>query len=240
MSLAPEISIIIPVYNDATHIGKSIDTLLVFLSAEKMNAEIIIVNDGGKDATAEMVANKAKKYTAIRFINRAENLGKGASVREGIASARGEFIIFTDADLPYGVKYFKEMADCLKSGLADLVIANRNLILKPETHNLKLGMLRRLTHWGFAFLVRHMLNLEFSDTQAGLKGISRKAARMLLPKLKIDGFAFDLEFLVEAQKIGLKIQEVPVILENIGESNISVIRDSFEMFKDIIKISLRY
>jgi len=217
-----------------------------FTQSAGLNAEVLIINDGGKDATAEMVANKAKKYTAIRFINRAENLGKGASVREGIASARGEFIIFTDADLPYGVKHFKEMADCLKSGQADLVIANRNLPvrqagLSPASQTQQnLGILRKLTHWGFSFLVRNFLRLEFSDTQAGLKGISRKAAGMLLPKLKIGGFAFDLELLVEAQKIGLKIQEIPVVLENVGKSNVSVAKDSIRMFADIIKIWLGY
>lgn len=237
--MAPKISIIIPVYNDATHIGKSIDALENFLNSENINAEIIIVNDGGKDATAKIVEDRIQKYPRVHFINRNVNKGKGYSVREGVKASFGDFIIFTDADLPYGTRYFKTIIEFLKSG-ADLVIANRNLIFNVKTSTSNIGAARRFTHWGFAFLVRRLLNLEFSDTQAGLKGIKREAAFKILPKLKMDRYAFDLELLVEVQKAGLKIQEIPVVLENAGQSNIKIARDSFRMFIDIIKIWLNY
>lgn len=234
MSLAPEISIIIPVYNDAAHIGKSIDALKLFIETENLNAEIIIINDGGEDATAKIVEDKIKMYEAARFINRRENKGKGYSVREGIRAASGKFMIFTDADLPYGTKYFKTIIEKLKSD-ADLVLANRNLRGSPANQK-NLSILRKLTHWGFAFLVRRLLNLEFTDTQAGLKGIKKEASSRILPKLKIDRYAFDLELLLAAKKAGLKIKEIPVVLENVGQSNINVFKDSFQMFKDILKI----
>ena len=246
MSFAPEISIIIPVYNDAANIGKSVEVLMDFIRSENLNAEILIINDGGRDDTAQIIEKKLKKYPAIRFINRIKNLGKGASVREGMAAVAGDFIIFTDADLPYGVTYFKEMINLLKHNGVDLVIANRNLSgwqAGPTPRLQKqqnLDALRKLTHWGFGFLVRNLLRLKFSDTQAGLKGIRSKAAEALLPKLKINGFAFDLELLVEAQKSGLKIKEMPVVLENAGESNIKIARDSLRMFKDIVRIWLGY
>lgn len=235
MSLAPEISIIIPVYNDAAHIGKSVDALVNWVRAENTNSEVIIINDGGRDETAKIVEEKATKYPEIHFINRKENKGKGYSIREGIRSSNGSFIIFTDADLPYSTKYFKQMVKMIENG-ADLVIANRNLVSNVKTPTSDIGALRRLTHWGFGFLVRQLLRLEFSDTQAGLKGLTKKAADQLLPKLTIDRFAFDLELLVVAKKVGLKIKEVPAVLENVGESNISMLRDSFQMLKDILKI----
>ena len=191
MTLEPRISIIIPVYNDAAHIGKSVEALVNFLNAENKNVEIIIVNDGGQDKTAKIVEEKTKEYKAVRFINRRENKGKGYSVREGIMATHGEIIIFTDADLPYGVKHFKEIIERLKSNWADLVIANRNLSPASQAQQ-NLSVLRKLTHWGFGFLVRRLLNLEFSDTQAGLKGMSREAAEAILPKLNINGIALDL------------------------------------------------
>lgn len=236
MSLASEISIIIPVYNDAAHIGKSIDALLNWVRSENTNAEIIIVNDGGLDETAEIVDKKSKEYQEIKFLNRRTNKGKGASVREGMRAASGNVIIFTDADLPYGTKHFKKIIEELQSG-ADLVIANRNLASNIQSPTSNVSLLRLFTHLGFAFLVRQLLHLEFTDTQAGLKGLTKKAADQLLPKLKIDRFAFDLELLVKAERAWLKIKEVPVVLENIGKSNISVLRDSFQMLKDILKIS---
>ncbi|OGF62459.1 hypothetical protein A2926_01890 [Candidatus Giovannonibacteria bacterium RIFCSPLOWO2_01_FULL_44_40] len=242
MSLAPEISIIIPVYNDKAVIGKSIDRLTNFLGAENFNAEIIVINDGGWDKTAEIISAKSQNNPAIKFIDRKMNLGKGASVREGISAASSNIIIFTDADLPYGTSYFKKMIELLKSG-TDLVIANRNLPVRQAglTSNTQhptsdIGFVRHLTHWGFGFLVRHLLHLEFSDTQAGLKGLTKKAAEEFLPSLKIDRFAFDLELLVKAKRAGLQIKEVPVVLETIGKSNISVLRDSFQTLKDILKI----
>lgn len=240
-SFAPEISIIIPVYNDAAHIGKSIDALANFIRSENLNAEILIINDGGRDATAEIVEDKSKKHPEIKFLDRQKNKGKGYSIREGLRAANGEIIIFTDADLPYGTGYFTKMTEILKSG-ADLVIANRNLApsVKSSVSDSDIGLLRRLTHWGFSFLVRNLLRLRFSDTQAGLKGLRRVAAEKVLPKLKINGFAFDLELLVESQKAGLRIQEIPVILENVGRSNIKIARDSLRMFIDIVKIWLNY
>lgn len=237
MNLASEISIIIPVYNDSAHIGKSVDTLTDWMHAGKINAEIIIINDGGLDETAKIIEEKSKKYPEIKFLNRPENKGKGASVREGMRAASGEIILFTDADLPYGTKHFKQMIEELKSG-TDLIIANRNMLsnitaCRQAGH---LSPIRHLTHWGFNFLVSRFLYLEFSDTQAGLKGLTKKAADQILPKLKIDRFAFDLELLVKAKRAGLKIKEVPVILENVGKSNISVAKDSLQMLKDILKI----
>ena len=221
-------------------IGKSIDRLTNFLGAENFNAEIIVINDGGWDKTAEIISAKSQNNPAIKFIDRKMNLGKGASVREGISAASSNIIIFTDADLPYGTKHFKEMIEFLRSWKADLVIANRHLWSTWQVDQFGISTVRRLTHWSFGFLVRNLLHLRFSDTQAGLKGMSHKAAGVILPKLNINGFAFDLELLVEAQKAGLKIQEVPVVLENAGQSNIKIARDSLRMLIDIIKIWLSY
>lgn len=238
-SLASEISIIIPVYNDAAHIGKSLDRLLNFIKNQNLNAEVLAINDGGKDATSVIVKEKSKQYPRIKFLDRQQNKGKGYSVREGFRAASSEFIVFTDADLPYGTGYFTKMIELLKSG-ADLVIANRNLAPNAKSSTSGIGVLRRLTHWGFGFLVRRFLHLKFSDTQAGLKGIRREATEKILHKLKINGFAFDLELLVEAQKAGLQVREIPVALENTGQSNIKIARDSLQMFIDILKIWLGY
>ncbi len=205
-----------------------------FINSEKLDAEIIIVNDGGNDSTADIVNKMSLQNTAIKFIDRKENKGKGYSVREGMRATKGNTIIFTDADLPYGTRHFNQFIAPLRSNETDLVIANRNKKENPQ--NIEMGTLRKLTHWGFPFFVRHLLKINFSDTQAGLKGIKKEAVIKLLPKLSVDRFAFDLELLVAAQNAGLKILEIPVSLENIGKSHINILRDSLQMLKDIFKI----
>lgn len=233
-SFGPEISIVIPVYNDEAAIGKSLRLLTDFINLGGLNAEVLIINDGGKDKTLETVKNEMQKFPFIKLIDRKKNKGKGFTVREGFGAAQGDIILFTDADLPYGTKYFEKFIEAINSG-ADLAIANRNL-LKFMKEKKSPGLLRTLNHWGTIFFVKMLLGLPFSDTQAGLKGIKKEAAMRLLPKLTIDRYAFDLELLVAAKKSNFKIAEIPVALENVGSSHINILRDTLEALRDALKI----
>lgn len=228
------ISIIVPIYHDCATIGNTIDTLISFFKIENLNAEIIIVNDGGKDNGVKIVQEKIKKYPLIKLINRKENKGKGYSVREGLKAAEGYFIFYTDADLPYLTEPIRKMLDLLKNKEADLILANREFY-KNDYHE-KTNLPRHITHKIYSLFVRTLLPIEFHDTLAGLKGMRKETAAAIIPKLSIDRFSFDVELLLAAKKMSFKIMEIPVSLKNTGKSNLSITKDAPQMAKDIIKI----
>lgn len=230
------VSIVIPIYRDAKTIGATIADILRFFEIEKISGELIVVNDGGTDGGAGIVEAAMRQHPEIVFINRNHNRGKGYSVREGIAPATGDFIFYTDADLPYSLELVKVMMGVMRNGDADVVIVNRNL--SGAIGNKRMPLLRRITHRIYSLFVRALL-FNFSDTLAGLKGMTRAAALRIMPHLTIDRFSFDVELLLVAQRLGLTIKEVPAVLKNTGVSNLSVAVDSPQMVKDVLRIIIR-
>lgn len=233
--MEPMASIVIPMYRDRATIGTTLDALAVFFGTAGWNAEVIVVNDGGTDGGVEIVKEKMKLHAHLRLIDRAVNRGKGFTVREGMTAATGKHIFFTDADLPYGTEPIVKMLALLQNGTADMVLANRNI---AETAK-KPSWARQITHVVYSYFVRSLIPINFSDTLAGLKGITKDAARIIIPKLTIDRFSFDVELLLAAKRAGLKIQEVPVSLKNVGASNLRIRRDAPEMMWEIVQIWLK-
>lgn len=231
-----DISIIIPIYNDISTIGKTIDSVLRFFDTEGLVGEIVVVNDGGQESGVLVVKEKMKNIDRINLVDRKENKGKGFSVREGISHSVGNFVFYTDADLPYGTEYIKQMYKKLSNGECDLILANRNL--SNDGAMKKVPFIRKLTHKIYAFFVGALI-VKFSDTQAGLKGMNRKIADVIIPRLTIDKFAFDVELILLTKKSGFKIGELPVFLQQSGKSNLKIIFDSPQMIKDVFKIVLR-
>ena len=232
-----DISIIIPVCNDASTIGETIDKVLDFFELEKLDGEIIIVNDGGQRNGVEIVKEKMFDSDKIRLIDRQINKGKGFSVREGVMMAEGKTIFYTDADLPYGTEYMALMRKKLVNGESDLILANRDMA--GEGGMKKAPFTRKITHILYSIFVGALV-VKFSDTQAGLKGMTKELGKSIVSQLVIDGFAFDVELIFLAKKMGYKIGEVPVVLKHSGKSNLKIIFDSPRMIKDILKIVWRY
>lgn len=230
------VSVVIPIYSDAAKISQTMDALALFFNTEKINGELIIVNDGGNDGGADIIESKKQIHPFIKFINRPLNRGKGYTVREGLAAANGDYVFYTDADLPYLTAPIKEMLTALKNGEAELAIANREL--KKEKH-LQPPWPRQITHIIYSWAVRALVPIPFTDTLAGLKGMTKKTRDVILPRLSIDRFSFDVEILLAAKKAGLKIKEIPVSLQNVGPSNLKIRRDAPQMFFDVIKIAWR-
>ncbi len=231
-----DISIVIPIHNDANTIGKTIDNILRFFDAEGLAGELIIVNDGGREDGAQIVRKKMENTDRIKFIDRKKNMGKGFSVREGIRRSSGRTVFYTDADLPYGTEYIKQMYYKLDNGEYDLILANRNLL--PEGGMNRTPLIRKLTHLIYSIFVGALV-VKFSDTQAGLKGMTRQAAEKIAPSLTIDRFAFDVELILLTKKAEFRIGELPVVLQHSGKSNLKIIFDSPQMIKDVLKISSR-
>jgi len=231
-----DISIIIPIYNDAPTIGKTIDELFRFFDVENLDGELIIVNDGGEEYGVRLVREKMKFIDSIKLIDRKKNRGKGYTVKEGVSKSSGKIIFYTDADLPYGTESIKQMYKRLINNESDLVLANRNLSGKDGMKQATLA--RKLTHVVYSIFVGSLV-FDYSDTLAGLKGMTREVAEAVFPHLTIDRFSFDVEFILLAKKIGFKISELPVTLQQFGKSSLNIILDSPQMIKDVLKIAWR-
>jgi len=233
----PIASIIVPIYHDDTKIETTLQALARFFSEEHINGEIIVINDGGTDGGAAVVEKYQQQFPFIKLINRTVNRGKGYSVREGLSAATGEYLIYTDADLPYLTKPITKMLSAMKSGEADFLLANRDL--STAAGEKKPGFPRQITHLIYSFLVRLCIAIPFTDTLAGLKAMRREVAEKILPKLTIDRFSFDVELLLAVRRAGFKIKEMAVSLKNVGKSNLKIRRDAPQMFKDVLKIWLQ-
>lgn len=206
-------SIVLPVYNAGPGIRETLSTLERFVRRSQQRWEIVFVCDGCTDGTDHLLRDWVHRQgPTARLIVMPQNRGKGCAVRNGLAAATGEFRIFTDVDLAYGIDEVCKIVERLRQG-ADLAIASRTCrdseILLPADM-LGYAFARRLQSSIFSCMVRSVLGIPFRDTQAGLKGLTKRAAELLLPLLECNGFEFDCEWLAAASRLGLQIAEVPV------------------------------
>jgi dolichyl-phosphate beta-glucosyltransferase len=206
-------SLVFPTYNPGSMLERTWRELTQFLQRAPGDWEVLFVCDGCTDGTPERLAEWAGAETGhIRILSYAPNRGKGYAVRRGLEAARGEWRLFTDVDLAYGFDDVLRVAQTLQAG-APVAIASR---AHPESQMVLPTRLqgyayrRHLQSLAFSALVRWLLPLKHRDTQAGLKGLSAAAARIVLPRLSCNGFGFDCELLTACLHYGLAIREVPV------------------------------
>ncbi len=233
-SIQPRLTLIIPAFNEEKLIGSSLDELLSQLSIRHMQAEIIIVDDGSTDLTAQIVAQYQSRYPDIILIKNECNRGKGYSVRRAVLQSSGEIIIFMDADLPYAFEFVLLIIETIKLG-AQVAIGSRVL---PESElSDKIPLLRKLAGQMFSLLIRLILFDGIADTQCGLKGFRKKEAQEIFQLITIDGFGFDVEVLYLASHLGYKIQPVPVnLVFSRSDSRVKLLQDSTHMLFDLLTI----
>ncbi len=188
---------------------RQLEGVAAYLAARRSPAEIIVVDDGSSDTTAELVKAYQKKYPALRLISNGGNRGKGFSVRHGMLEARGEIALFTDADLSTPIEEADKRLACaiLEQGYDVSVgsrAVNRNLI---DVHQ---SAIREQAGIFFNRLVRWILGIGFADTQCGFKAFRRERAQILFDQQRIERFGFDPEILFLAKRHALKVAEVPV------------------------------
>jgi len=232
------ISIIIPVFRDSDIIRETVEAILAFFRTQSDSLEIILVHDGGPKETTRALQEIQASHPTVQVIERQENRGKGYSIREGLAKASGQILVYTDADLPYALESMSDLIRVIKEERADLAIANRHLHTSPtkdKHHNL----IRQITHTSFAWLVKKLFAIPSSDTQAGLKALRRDVALTILPHLIIDRYCFDVELLFLAQRLSFRLHDCPVTLRQKGKSNIRMFKDSWEMLRDLARIWIR-
>jgi dolichyl-phosphate beta-glucosyltransferase len=233
LNMTRSISIVIPAYNESARLGASLDRVLTFIGRQPWEAEVIVVNDGSRDRTAEIVRSYAQRSQAVRLLENPGNRGKGYSVRNGVLNANGDFILFTDADLSAPIEEAPKLVDALAAG-ADIAIGSR--WVRAELQTRRQSIARQVLGRVFNGLLRVLLRLDFKDTQCGFKAFRREAARAVFPLQQIEGWGFDPEILFLAKRMGLRVQEVPVIWAHDDRTRINPLADGSRMVADMLRI----
>lgn len=228
------LSIIIPAYNEAGRLGPTLDRVLGWIAQRGIDAEILVVDDGSKDGTVALVeAHPACDGQRLRCIRNGQNRGKGYSVGHGVRVALGQRILFSDADLSTPIEEYDRLAPHLERGV-DIAIGSRALagadIRKHQP------FYREFMGRTFNRFVQTLVFPGIRDTQCGFKLFTADAAHRCFELRHIDGFAFDVEVLYIARRLGLLVAEVPIVWENDDASRVSPIRHSMQMFRDIMRI----
>ena len=217
--MSPEISIIIPAFNEAGRLPATLDRIQHFLETSRLSAEVIVVDDGSRDATAEVVRQRAAAWPQLQLVASARNAGKGAAVQLGMAQARGRYRIFSDADLSVPIDDLEKLLRPLRSG-AGVAIASRGL--KDSQVELHQPWYRETMGKIFNRLVRVFVLGGVHDTQCGFKGFTAEVADRVFPALQTRGFGFDVE--------------VPTRWINSPQSRVHPIRHSTMMFLELLAI----
>jgi len=226
-------SIILPAYNESARIAATLDKILAHAMQHGWNLEVIVVNDGSNDATADIVCEYARKYSALRLLENPGNRGKGYSVRNGMLHARGEILLFSDADLSSPIEEADKLFTAIAKG-ADVAVGSRWLDRRLQIRRQPLH--RRLFGRVFNLALRTILGLQFKDTQCGFKAFTRRSAQIIFPLQKIERWGFDPELLYLAAKFGFVVREVPVAWSHREGTRIHPVRDGIRMFGELLRI----
>lgn len=230
----PYLSVIIPAYNEVKRLPLTLIDIDKRLSKAKFSYEILVLNDGSKDGTAEAVKRFSSIIKNLRLIDNKENRGKGAVVRQGMLESNGDYRLFTDADNSTTIDQFNKMAPYLKDGYK-VVIGSRD-VEGAELHPPQPWYKRLLGNAGNLF-IQALLLPGIWDTQCGFKCFSREAALKIFPLQKISGWGFDVEILSLAKNLGYEIKEIPVVWVNDIRSRVSG-SAYFKVLVETIKIRL--
>jgi glycosyltransferase involved in cell wall biosynthesis len=226
-------SIVIPAYNEGQRLGATLERVLHYVREQGWNAEVIVVNDGSRDNTAELVRQFAEKDSRLRLVENPGNRGKGYSVRNGVLSARGEVMVFSDADLSSPIEEMPKLLAAITAG-ADIAIGSRWLRAELQTERQSLH--RQLFGRIFNLMLRIVLGLQFKDTQCGFKAFTRQAVQKIFPLQRIERWGFDPEILFLARKFGFRVDEVPVRWGHCGGTRINPLSDGARMFQEMLRV----
>jgi dolichyl-phosphate beta-glucosyltransferase len=229
------LSIVVPAYNEEERLPATLELIGRFVEGRKWRfIEVVVVDDGSTDGTTRVVDLAARRRPFIRLLRNPGNRGKGYSVRHGMTSALGRWVLFTDADLSSPIGELDTLLAAAQEHGAEVAIGSR--ALDPSLVEVRQSALRRLAGRTFNFITAAFTGLEFADTQCGFKLFQAHAAARVFERQRIDGFGFDVESLFIARQLGFHIVEVPVRWAHADGTKVRMFRDSMKMFLDVLLV----
>ncbi|GAC1658647.1 MAG: glycosyltransferase family 2 protein [Acidobacteriaceae bacterium] len=226
-------SIVIPAYNESQRLGPTLDKVLAFVAEQGWESEILVVNDGSKDNTVEIVNAYSQNYPNVRLVQNPGNRGKGYAVKNGMLHANGDIMLMTDADLSSPIEECTKLFNAIEAG-ADVAIGSR--WIDPSLQTVRQPWFRQIGGRGLNVLIRLILALRFKDTQCGFKAFSRSAAQQLFPLQQVERWGFDPELLFLAKRFGLQTDEVGVHWANDERTKLHPFRDAIRILTDAVQV----
>jgi glycosyltransferase involved in cell wall biosynthesis len=226
----PIYSIVIPAFNESARIPATLQSVVACIRDRGWRAEVIVVNDGSRDATADLVRAFARNAPEVRLIENPGNRGKGYSVRAGMMQALGDVVMFTDSDLSAPIEEAERLFAAIAQG-ADIAIGSRWLESARQTH--RQPLYRQFFGRCFNAVTRAVMGLRFADTQCGIKAFTRAAAQTVFQLQTIERWGFDPEILFIALNRGYRVVEVPVSWHHDERTRVSYLKDGLKMLEEI-------
>lgn len=227
-------SLIIPMYNESKIVDTALNAFYTCMRDNFSDFEILFVDDGSTDDCGEKVESFSALHPEIRLVRYENNKGKGCAVRTGVLESTGDTVVFTDCDIAYGtdtvVEFFRQLE------------ANRDISLLVGSRNLSKDgyegytFIRKAASKIYIMLLNIMTGFNLSDSQCGMKGFCGNDARKVFALCDTNGFAFDIEVIMIAKKLNMKISEYPVRIVNHRESKVNVVKDALRMIRDVCRI----
>jgi dolichyl-phosphate beta-glucosyltransferase len=233
---APRLSVVIPAYNEEQRLPRTIEHIERYLDGRGVNYELILVDDGSADGTRQVMDEAAARNPRVRLEALPSNRGKGRALAAGVAVARGDEVLVTDADLSTPIEELEKLEAALKAG-AGVAIGSRSV--KGSRIEVQQPIYRVLMGKAFNLIVQIALLPGIWDTQCGFKLFRADVAQPVFAALTTDGFGYDPEVLFLAKRRGVRIAEVPVVWRNSAPTKVMAIRSSFDMFKHVVRVRFK-
>ncbi|HUF66997.1 MAG TPA: dolichyl-phosphate beta-glucosyltransferase [Gemmatimonadaceae bacterium] len=228
-----DISVVIPAFNEELRLRPTVEEAVQYFRARRSAFEIIVVDDGSRDGTSRLVSEMELVIPELRLIRLAANRGKGYAVRTGILNSRGERVLIADADGSTPMAEVERLEEALDGGAA---VAIGSRALSSTETEVKAKLYRRLIGRTFHLWVNVFAVRGIRDTQCGFKLFSGAAAHDLFSRVRMNGFSFDVEVLLNAQRREYRIAEIPVNWEHRPGSRVNLLMDSLRMARDVVII----
>jgi dolichyl-phosphate beta-glucosyltransferase len=233
MVRTPDLSVIIPAYNEESRIGPTVRDIVGFCRAGRRAFEVILVDDGSRDGTTAVARVLSEEFPELRVIRLAANHGKGYAVRTGVVNAIGRLVLFADADGATPIGEIERLESALESGV-DIAIGSR--ALRDTGVQVQAKLYRHLIGRTFHLLVEWLADGGVKDTQCGFKLFRSTVAQDLFSRMRMNGFSFDVEVLVMARRKGYRVAEIPVNWTHRPGSKVRLTLDSLQMAADLVRI----
>lgn len=238
-SARPDLSLVIPCYNEITRLPRTMQDVSAWLDRCGINTEVVIVDDGSRDDTPKWAAELAAKDSRVRVVAYTPNRGKGYAVRTGMLAARGAYRLFMDADGSTPVHCADGFYRAAAAGSADIVIGSRKEI-GAQLHAMQ-SLPRRMASGLFGFLTRLLVVYGVKDTQCGFKLFSAAATEAVFSKATVNGAIFDIELMYLSAKNKFKVRETPVEWTHDDDSRLTYnLRKSLLVFVELLKVKIRH